>query len=153
MNNCGDSVEKINMDDVLEFIDEFRFLSNFWPCEVTFDGVTYPSIEHAYQAAKTLDLDAREKIRILDTAGKAKRVGKQVNLRSDWEEIRLGVMKDLVNQKFKKQNFLDELCKIKGKIAEGNNWGDTYWGVDKKGKGQNNLGKILMEIRDKNTPA
>jgi len=82
------------------FSGDYRFLSNFWPAKVSFEGKIYPSTEHAYQAAKSLDDSVREEIRQLSTAGKAKRYSKKIALRLDWENVKLGIMEDLVRQKF-----------------------------------------------------
>jgi len=151
------------MEDITEFVGKHRFLSNFWSTVVTLDGVNYPSVEHAYQAAKTLDLEEREKILNCESASKAKKVGKTVLLRSDWEEIKLLVMSDLVTQKFTNHSYLKERLLETGnaRLYEGNWWKDTFWGVSpppryvyigekrvrRKGKGKNKLGRILMKVR------
>ena len=132
----------------MQFKDEYRWLSNFADCEVILDGVTYPSVENAYQAAKTIDLPARELF--LDvTAGKAKRLGKKIAIREDWESIKLEVMEGLLRQKFNTPKFKTLLLQTKDEqIIEGNTWGDTFWGVDiHSGKGKNHLGNIIMIIR------
>ena len=74
--------------------------SNFWKANVMFEGVMYPSTEHAYQAAKTLDLVAREQFRGSGKCGDAKRAGQKVALREDWEFIKFDVMLEVVSQKF-----------------------------------------------------
>jgi ribA/ribD-fused uncharacterized protein len=130
-----------------EFSGKFRFLSNFYPCIVMLDGVAYASVEHAYQAAKTFDLRERWEIRQMPTAGKAKRRGSKVTLRPDWDEVKVSIMRDLVRQKFSRPELRDQLRAVKGPIVEGNNWGDTFWGVC-NGVGTNWLGRILEEVRD-----
>jgi ribA/ribD-fused uncharacterized protein len=140
--------------DVKGFFDEYRFLSNFWPCEVDLDGVKYPSTEHAYQAAKTLNPTEREAIRVAEKPGKAKRLGKAVKVRDDWDLVKVRVMKDLVTQKFQtfplKEQLLGTGIKV---LVEANSWGDRFWGAtwDRDGKvlvGTNALGVILMQVRD-----
>lgn len=135
---------------ITRFFDEYRFLSNFYPVEVEFDGVLYPSVEHAYVAAKTLDLDLREQIRQVNTAGQVKRLGKQIILREDWEQIKVSIMTNLVSYKFLNNPELYQLLlNTKPKVLiEGNTWGDTFWGQCPIGKGRNELGKILMALRD-----
>lgn len=130
------------------FSGEHHFLSNFHLAEVTYDGVTYPSTEHAYQAAKTLDLAARRKIRECGKPNRAKGLGRKIKMRANWESIKLSVMEDLVRQKFTKHADLKGLLLETGdrKLVEGNWWKDIYWGVY-NGVGQNHLGKILMKIR------
>lgn len=130
-----------------KFAGQYNWLSNFHPCVVLLDGVEYPTTEHAYQAAKTIDLTERAQFIGL-TAGQAKRLGKEVTLRSDWKDISLRLMYDLNYQKFYKPEFREKLLATgNAHIEEGNNWGDTFWGtVD--GVGENHLGKIIMHIRE-----
>ncbi len=128
-------------------VDEYRFLSNFYPCEVEFDGEVYRTVEHAFVAAKTLDKCIRDDIRFLSQPGKAKRFGKKIELRPDWDEIKLNIMEELLRKKFSQPYFRDLLSNTGDDIIiEGNNWNDTYWGVC-RGVGKNNLGKLLMKIR------
>jgi N-glycosidase YbiA len=130
------------------FSGEYRFLSNFWPCEIKYEGKTYPSTEHAYQAAKTLDIKERNKIRDAKTPGDAKRLGRKITLRSDWESVKLQVMENLVRQKFFDNPKLGKKLIDTGEqeLIEGNTWGDKVWG-QVNGVGQNHLGKILMKVR------
>ena len=133
---------------ISDFRGGFKFLSNFYIADVSYDGVTYPSTEHAYQAAKTTDALERQKVLTTPTCFKAKRMGMQVTLRPDWDAIKLGIMEDLIRQKFTRHQDLREQLLATGtkELVEGNTWGDTYWGVC-NGKGQNQLGKILMKVR------
>jgi len=137
---------------IASFQDEYRFLSNFTLAEVTFEGVLYASTEHAYQAAKVLDPVLRETVRQAPTSGAAKRMGnefkKRGKIRSDWLEVRVGIMEGLLRQKFTNHPELRALLLATGnqELIEGNTWKDDFWGVY-KGKGQNMLGKLLMQIR------
>jgi ribA/ribD-fused uncharacterized protein len=133
---------------IKEFQGENRFLSNFWDAKVVLDGVTYPTVEHAYQAAKTLDKERRKVIQAQPTPGKAKRAGQRVKIRSDWENVKVGIMLDLVRQKFKNNVKLKNRLLATGseELIEGNTWGDTFWGRC-RGVGKNHLGKILMKVR------
>ena len=132
--------------DILEFQGEHRWLSNFWPATVTLDEVSFPTIEHAYQAAKTAP-SQREQFRHC-TAGQAKKLGRTVRMRADWEQVKVATMRSLVEQKFAPGTELGEKLKAtgSGQIVEGNNWGDVFWGVC-RGRGQNWLGRLLMERR------
>ena len=146
------------------FKDDNGFLSNFFPCHIVLDGVQYPSVEHAFQAAKATWNDkhtyvdfsgnkvtilARDYIKIARTPGEAKRRGKRIKLRQDWENMKLEVMESLVRQKFDNDWYLAERLVKTGnaELIENNWWGDTFWGMS-SGKGENNLGKILMRIRE-----
>ncbi len=133
------------MTKITEFNGEFRWLSNFAPCEVVLDGSLYPSVENAYQAAKTLYLEERVQLEFC-SAGEAKRLGRKLVLRPDWEMVRLDVMEGLLRQKFAHQ-YRDQLITTGGReLIEGNDRKDTFWGVS-DGEGENNLGKLIMKIR------
>jgi ribA/ribD-fused uncharacterized protein len=122
--------------------------SNFTPCHVMFDGESYPTVEHAYQAAKTLDKKERLRIKQAKTPGNAKYAGSQVTLRADWEAIKIDTMRKLLRQKFMKNDLYCDALRETGdqQLIEGNYWGDTFWGVC-DGVGTNHLGRLLMEIR------
>ena len=130
------------------FRGEYRWLSNFWLCTIYLDGYSYPSTEHAYQAAKTDNPVDRDRIRKAPTCKEAKHLGYLVKLRSDWESIKLSVMEDLLRQKFTDYPDLKQKLLATGdqELIEGNTWNDTYWGVCNS-KGENHLGKLLMKIR------
>lgn len=130
------------------FKNKYYFLSNMYPCdiEVVFDGKKYnfTCVEAAYQAHKCPDR-VSEFVQL--NGYEAKRLGKRVELRSDWNEVKVDLMKTLIKQKFSNKELFKQLKTIEGEIVETNNWGDTFWGKC-YGKGQNVLGQILMEIRD-----
>lgn len=134
---------------ILSFRDEYFFLSNFYPVEIKLDGIVYPNAETAFQAQKTLDVGERRKFSMLKNPVQAKRLGRKVKLRDDWEEVKLDIMTEIVSQKFLQHPHLIEMLLQTGdeELIEGNKWGDRFWGVC-KGKGENHLGKILMKIRD-----
>jgi N-glycosidase YbiA len=139
------------INHISSFTGDHRFLSNFYPAEVELDGIKYPSVEHAYQAAKTTDKKERKQFhkRPLPTAAESKKLGKNLDLRSDWEGVKLDVMKQLLIQKFAHPDLKEKLLETgDALLVEGNYWGDTFWGVDKRKGGQNHLGKLLMKIRD-----
>ena len=132
-------------------IDNFwgpnRFLSNFYPCVVEFEDSLYSSVEHAFQAAKSLDPLVRLQARKIVLPGNVKKFGRTIDLRPDWEEVKFWIMRSLVYKKFEDDELAEKLLATGDEeLIEGNTWGDTYWGVY-NGKGQNNLGKILMEVR------
>lgn len=130
------------------FTGEYRFLSNFYPCDIAFENVLYPSVENAYQAAKCWDTSDRIRFCSI-TAVQAKRLGKIVPIRDDWEEVKLFIMESLVKIKFSNNPSLKKLLIDTGHtyLAEENYWGDTYWGTC-KGIGENRLGRILMTVRN-----
>lgn len=133
-----------------EFKGEYWFLSNFYPAQVQLNGVYYPTVEHAYQAAKTRDPKERKLILKQKTPGRAKRAGRKIIRRKDWKSIKVVTMEYLVWQKFKNNERLARKLLDTGnaQLIEGNTWKDTFWGVY-NGQGKNKLGKILMEVRSK----
>src|SRR5262249_26218885 len=127
---------------------EYRFLSNFYPAEVHFEGIAYPTSEHAYQAAKSLDPADRKRIASLPTPAEAKTAGRALTYRTDWETAKFEVMEIVVRDKFTGKPQLREKLLATGdaELIEGNTWNDQIWGVY-QGKGENRLGKTLMKIR------
>lgn len=140
------------MTDTIDKFDgtAFRFLSNFYPARVVYEGIEYPTSEHAYQAAKTLDIFQRQNVAMLRTPAEAKRYGKAVSMRPDWDDVKVDVMEEIVYAKFtQNENLMHMLVLTEDMpLIEGNSWGDTFWGVC-DGVGENNLGKILMRVRDR----
>jgi len=140
------------METISSFSGKYAYLSNFYPCRVSLDGVTYPSIEHAYQAAKTTIFAQREKIRMAETPGQAKKLGRRLGIRLGWDEMKASVMLDLLEQKFRQPVFRKALVETgETVLIEGNDWHDCYWGIcycgNCVGKGSNHLGNSIMFIR------
>ena len=133
---------------ITSFRSQYAFLSNFYPCRVLLDGVTYGSVEHAFQAAKTVNPVERERIQRCSTPGAAKRLGRKLTLRPGWDLIKLEVMENLVRQKFTQHPRLRELLLRTDSrpLVEQNTWGDRFWGLY-HGVGENHLGRILMKVR------
>lgn len=133
---------------------EFRFLSNFYMSEfVDQDGNSWKSVEHYYQAWKSLDPNVRALIAAAPDCRTAKHLGNDLSvltLTEDWPERKLRVMLDAVRMKFGQNAHLKELLLATDgfELVEYAPWGDVFWGVDKNYVGENNLGKILMQVRD-----
>ena len=132
-----------------EFQGEYRWLSNFWTCNVYIDTLIYPSSEAAYQAYKTANEAERLQFTEMNP-GQAKKAGKTIKLREDWEEVKIPIMYRILLCKFtQNRDLMQKLANIPygTKFIEGNNWNDTFWGVSKKtGMGYNILGKLLGEV-------
>lgn len=133
------------------FSNEYEFLSNFYEVKITWQGLTYRNVEAAYQAQKCPER-AHEFINL--TGAEAKKLGRLVPLDSNWDFRKRIIMKNLVYLKFaENENLKLKLLATNNEyIEEGNWWCDTYWGVCTNKKynhvGENQLGKILMEVRD-----
>jgi len=142
---------------ILKFRGEFAFLSNFYPCEVEYEGLVYPSVENAYQASKTAPHRRREFLNI--SPKEARKKGRKVPLLQGWGAKKVEIMKELVWKKFSENEDLKEKLLATGNaiLIEGTTWGDEFWGVNLKKKddsspwgyrGKNVLGQILMEVRE-----
>ena len=136
-----------------KFDGEYAFLSNFADSCIEFEGITYPTVEHAFQAAKTLDEDERLYISSLPTPGAAKKQGRRVSLRPDWEQVKYSVMEECVSKKFAQEPLRSQLLSTGDEpLEEGTWWHDNIWGNCYCAKcanieGKNYLGKILMKTR------
>ena len=136
------------------FDGEFAFLSNFYPSPITDEqGITYPTVEHYFQAQKTLNMSERAAIADAETPGRAKRMGRNVTLRHDWEAIKIDVMRQGLEIKFQDANLRAKLLETGSMpLVEGNTWHDNTYGDCscircKNIIGKNILGKLLMDLR------
>lgn len=124
------------------FVGEYYFLSNF-----SDEGGLKPTLEHWFQAAKTEDAAEIEFIMSADTPGLAKRRGRRATLVSDWEKIKIDVMRQLLYEKFEEPTIRAKLVATNPReLIEVNDWGDDFWG-DCSGHGKNVLGQLLEEVR------
>lgn len=146
-----------NPKEVIDgFYGEYRWLSNFHLVDLPYKGLIYPSSEHLYQALKVIGTnpEAAEKVRLASSPNKARLAGREVPLPTNWEEVKLSKMEETLRIKFAKETELGEMLKATGtallepKIW----WHDCFFEkcICEKcgGKGENNLGKLLMKIRD-----
>ena len=147
-----------------KFEGRWRFLSNFYPCKIEYQGIKYPSVEHFYVAMKVTEMqlingiyytaaDFREMAAKIVEPGDVKKLGQKVKVRTDWDEKKLKFMNKAVREKFQDVTLSEMLLSTEYRdIVEGNWWHDTFWGVcscTKCGnKGENHLGKILMTVRE-----
>jgi ribA/ribD-fused uncharacterized protein len=149
---------------IKKFQGRYFFMSNFYPVEIEHNGIKYPTVEAYYVAMKadkmqflngtyyTLD-DFREMVASLKEPAFAKKIGKMISVRKDWDDIKFDIMKWGINEKFKDEKLKEDLLATRDlEIIESNVWHDNYWGscdCNKcKSKGKNHLGKLLMEVRD-----
>lgn len=150
--DCSDDFR----DMILSFeTPEHRFLSNFYPSTIEYNGHRYLTVEHAYQASKVVKESDRQKIQDASSPGQAKRLGRRIKMHRNWDAVKNSVMLDLVELKFRDKDLAGMLIATgTAELIEGNTWGDTYWGmcfdpVLETWVGENHLGQILMEVRAK----
>ena len=161
----GKTFPTVTDTGIYGFFQEYRFLSNFHLCNILYKDIWYPSSEHCYMAQKTNDIS--QKMRLSCSGGlkvnEAKHYGQSVELIPNWDNIRYDVMLDVVTHKFSQNEDIKQLLLDTGDkyLEETNWWRDKYWGCHIYPKqprdyslpadqyGQNNLGKILMIVRDR----
>ena len=145
--NYKDYRYQIKYDNKTNWVS--NWFSNMIDVEIIIDGITYQSTESYYQSQKALN--ENDKLYIASLSGiDAKRESKKIEIRSDWDNIKIDVMKKALKTKFTIPYWKEKLLSTGNEpIIEWNNWNDKFWGVSiKDNKGQNNLGKLLMEIRE-----
>lgn len=140
------------------FLKEYFFLSNFYQHDLipdmTWPDIKYPTVEHAFQAAKSLNRSERMRISELATPADAKRAGRVIKLRPDWEEIKIDIMTRYLREKFSIPKLRERLLATGDAVlVEGNNWHDNFWGdchcpSCKNKIGYNHLGQTLIKIRE-----
>ena len=138
---------------IKNFEGEYAFLSNFYFSPMIIDNVVYTTNEHYFQAMKSLNPKERQAIVLAPTPGKAKRLGRKVSLRKDWEDIKEEVMLTGLRHKFSNPELRKKLLATGNEeLIEGTTWHDNYWGICDceacGGQGKNRLGKLLMQVRE-----
>lgn len=138
-------------NNVKGFFGEYRWLSNFYECMIEYEGLQYVSTENAYQAAK-VQPEHREWIATCApyvSKSKWKTLPKISETATEWDARKYDVMLYLTLDKYNRHNHLRNKLLATGDryLEETNHWNDRFWGVDIKLGGQNNLGKILMDVR------
>lgn len=130
------------------FDGEYAFLSNYSASPFRINYVLFPTMEHYFQANKADNQNDYLHIAYAPTPGEAKRLGRKIQLRPDWEKIKDNIMLTGLRKKFADPELRNLLLATGDEeLVEGNYWGDTYWGVC-NGVGQNKLGKLLMQVRE-----
>ncbi|HLL69075.1 MAG TPA: NADAR family protein [Micromonosporaceae bacterium] len=138
------------------FRGAWSFLSNFQAAPLVWEGMAYPTSEHAFNAGKTLDVAKRQWIADAATPREAKRRGRSVDLRRGWDErVRFEVMAEVLRAKFEAHPGLARALLATGdaELVEVNTWHDDVWGDCVCGRpacgepGTNHLGRLLMELR------
>ncbi len=143
---------QFNAEIIGEFKGAYGFLSNFYPATFVYEGIYWHNSESAYQAMKSLDRGVHLMFAELTSPATAKREGRRINpVRSDWEDVKVGIMRDIVFEKFRQSPELKQRLLGTGNavLEEGNLHGDRVWGISPphSGMGDNHLGEILMTVR------
>lgn len=141
------------MSNILGFRGKNFYLSNFYKCCIWYNGKEFNNAEQAFQYTKIDNSDMKSKRAMMraNTPSEAKHIGRKCKMRPDWEKIKYNVMFEIVMEKFCQNKELKSKLLKTGNayLEETNTWGDKFWGCCPSGKGENNLGKILMLVREK----
>ena len=130
------------------FRGRYTKLGNYSPCCIFYEGHAYNSVEHAYQAQKSIDPAIQKMIRDAASAAQSKKIARAVQIRSDWDEVKVPIMLTLLREKFSQEPERSVLLATgEEELVEGNWWHDTFWGQCPIGTGENHLGKLLMQVR------
>lgn len=134
---------------ITSFRGKYLFLSNFYSCTIVYNGRFYRSAEASFQAQKTTSEKERQRFTNL-SASEAKKLGQSLRLRQDWDRNKVSIMEEIVKAKFllNKDLRVQLLATGNAHLQEMNTWGDTFWGTDMNGRGENHLGQILMRVRE-----
>lgn len=138
-------------EKITSFRGTYSWLSNFYATPVNYNGVTYKNAEAAFQAAKCADPEERKMFANMNPVD-AKKTGRRIKMRADWDKTKINIMREIVFDKFSRNPSLAQklIATDSTELIEGNKWHDTFWGVDNQtGNGLNWLGKILMETRER----
>jgi ribA/ribD-fused uncharacterized protein len=135
---------------ISSFTGPYRWLSNFYCNPTSSKTIESFGVERLYQAHKTLDANEKMCIISAKSPGKAKKIGRTVTVREDWEDVKVEIMLKLLRLKFKHYRLKQWLLNTGDAILiEGNSWHDTFWGIDNKTcRGDNVLGVLLMLVRE-----
>lgn len=141
------------MNKIDKFDGKYSFLSNFYKCHIMYEGLHFSSTEAAFQAMKTLNDIERHKFENLSPSD-AKKLGRHITLRPDWESVKDQIMLDILRIKFSDPDLKEKLLSTgDSELIEGTTWHDNYWGNCSCSKckdkiGNNMLGKLLMQVRE-----
>ncbi len=135
---------------IKEFQGEYRWLSNFWPVQILYKERVFHNVENAYHSEKNNNPEWKDFCAQEEDPRVVKLKSLEVSLCEDWEEIRVDVMKELLDIKFSQEPFTTQLLETGDEyLQEGNDWGDVFWGIDlETGEGKNILGEMIMRVRD-----
>lgn len=136
------------MEPITAFRGRYAIFSNYALGRIFYRGHAWASVEHAYQAQKTLYPELQKRIRDAATPAIAKKLARSYELRPDWDEVKVEIMAELLREKFSAEPARRILlATATAELVEGNWWGDVFWGQCPLGTGENWLGRLLMVVR------
>lgn len=144
---------KLDTDNAVFFYEqEFYALSNFSSFRLSWSGIDFDTVEHAYHWSKfTNNVNVQATILRARSAHEAFRLAQKYKdyVRSDWIEVRRSIMKSLLASKINQHPYVKQkLLETGSRLLVEDSWRDAYWGIGPDGDGENVLGKLWMELRD-----
>lgn len=130
------------------YLEEGRFMSNFAETPFELDGRIWPTAEHAYHAHKAVRGEDAKLVWEAKTAVDAKRVGHSIEMRPDWDEVKIPATLRVLRAKFSDPHWRAELLATGDAVLVHHAPWDSYWGDGGDGSGKNKLGVLLMELRE-----
>ena len=153
---------------------EYRFMSNMFVAPYEIDGMTFPTVEHYFQWSKAMMFEGKDseqaakmmkppRNKEFTEAKSVKALGRKVKEFSAarWDDVKIPIMEKALRAKFvnPKHGLLEKLVATGDRPIGEANPRDKYWGIGTsadtadaknpaKWKGQNQLGKLLMKLRD-----
>ena len=145
-------IAKQKLSRIDSFTGYFDFMHNNFQTPVYYEGILYPSVTHAYHAARSTDERTRRAILNSETFQILGNIAIRIEDPPDWQEKKVKIMEQLLRDKFRRSKELQEKLRTTEHrelvmTYQEKKKNNLYWGVV-KGKGQNQLGRILMRIRD-----
>lgn len=139
------------MEKIEKFVEENYFLSTMSRCFITINGITYPTVEHAFQASKTRDTEIQQKIADMENPVDAVRFGRTIKPYPAWLGQRLQILERLLEIKFQKDTYKNLLIATgDAEIEHRNDYGDAFFGIrNDNNQGQNWLGRLTQKVREK----
>ncbi|GAB3522673.1 GTP cyclohydrolase II [Photobacterium alginatilyticum] len=142
------------MVDEIQFYEPTEshgFLSNFASSPITLSDIVWPTSEHYYQAQKFVEPEIQQQILKAETPDQAFSLSRQYadKVKEDWMDVRTAVMRFIVFEKFRQNPRLAHLLVSTGdSVIKEHSHKDDFWGDGGDGSGRNELGKILMDVRE-----
>jgi len=129
--------------------------SNLFRREIEFEGVIYPTAEHAYQAGKARRPEVKDWLMAAPSPALLAMAAHGLyhwDIAPGWSKTKFDRMRAILWEKFTQHQDLNELLLSTGEkrlveMPRTDNPTNRLWG-EVNGRGKNMLGNLLMEVRE-----
>ncbi len=126
----------------------YKCFSNWYSCSFTYQGYTWSNSEQALMYFKSFDKEYQKKIKKANNPAVAKKLGRQVKLRPDWDQVKLSLMIEILYAKFSQNADLKEILLNTNGVKIHEDCNDPWWGGGPNYPGgRDYLGRALMSVR------